>query len=333
MDVVTAFLNGKLEEEIYMQQPEGYVKPGEEHLVCKLEKSLYGLKQSPRCWNKAFQEYVEKIGFTQASEDACVYVRKQETLTVIAVYVDDLIILAENASEMQEIKDNLKTQFKMKDIGELHYCLGISVFQDKENKQIQLHQKQNIEKMLKKFGQIEDKTVTTPADLNAKLKKEDGVSKSVNPTQYQSMVGSLLYAAIATRPDIAQAVGVVSKFCASPTEAHLTAAKRILRYLKGTADLGLKYEKSDKRTLSGYSDADWVTWMTVTPLIFINESLTAYRKKLLSRIRNFKSECNFKFVWTHNGKIFLRESEVSRTFSFISHEAFEEFLDNYRAAS
>ena len=185
------------------------------------------------------------------------YVRKQETLTVIAVYVDDLIILAENTSEIQEIKDSLKTQFKMKDMGELHYCLGISVVQDKENKQIQLHQKQYIEKMLKKFGQTEAKMVMTPADLNVKLKKEDGVSKSVNPTQYQSMVGSLLYAAIATRPDIAQAVGVVSKFCASPTEAHLTVAKWILRYLKGTADLGLKYEKSDKGTLSGYSDADW----------------------------------------------------------------------------
>ena len=111
--------------------------------------------------------------------------------------------------------------------------------------------------IVKKFGQTEAKTVSTPADLNVKLEKNDGVSKTVDPTQYQSIVGSLLYAAIATRPEITQAVGVVSKFCESPTEAHLTAAKRILRYLKRPADLGLKYTMSDNGTLIGYSDADW----------------------------------------------------------------------------
>ena len=100
MDVETAFLNGKLDEEIYMQQPEGYVKLGEEHLVCKLEKSLYGLKQSSRCWNKAFRESVETLGFTQASADPCVFIRKQDTLTIIAVHVDDLMILAQNMLEM-----------------------------------------------------------------------------------------------------------------------------------------------------------------------------------------------------------------------------------------
>ena len=101
MDVETAFLNGKLGEEIYMQQPEGYVKPGEKYLVCKLEKSLYGLKQSSRCWNKAFRESVEKIGFTQATADPCVFIRKKDTLTIIAIHVDDLMILAESILEMQ----------------------------------------------------------------------------------------------------------------------------------------------------------------------------------------------------------------------------------------
>ena len=133
----------------------------------------------------------------------------------------------------------------------MHYCLGIGVVQDKENKQIWLHQGQYT------FGQTEAKTVSTPADLNIKLEKNDGVRKTVDPTQYQSIVGSLLYAAIATRPDIGQAVGVVSKFCESRTEAHQTAAKRILRYLKRPADLGLKYTMSDNGTLVGYVDADW----------------------------------------------------------------------------
>ena len=111
--------------------------------------------------------------------------------------------------------------------------------------------------MLEKYGLIEAKTVSTPANLSVKLQNDDGVSKEVDAVTYQSMVGSLLYAAIATRPDIAQAVGVVSKFCSRPTEAHLTAAKRILRYLKGTVTLGIKYQKSDDGMLVGYADADW----------------------------------------------------------------------------
>ena len=258
MDVETAFLNGKLDEEIYMQQPEGYVKPGEENLVCKLEKSLYGLKQSSRCWNKAFRESVETLGFTQASADPCVFIRKKDTLTIIAVHVDDLMILAQNILEMQRLKDSLKLQFKMKDMGELHYYVGASIVQDKEGKQVYLHQgQQYIEKMLKKFGQTEAKSVSTPADCNVKLQKEDSVSRPVDTISYQSIVGSLLYAAITTRPDIAQAVGVVSKFCANPTQSHLTAAKRILRYLKGTVNLGLSYKRCADGNLIGYSDADW----------------------------------------------------------------------------
>ena len=257
MDVQTAFLNGKLDEEIYMQQLEGYVKPREEHLACKLEKSLYGLKQSSRCWNKAFKESVEKLGFIQASADPCVFIRKADTLTIIAIHVDDLMILAENILEMRRLKGSLKVQFKMKDMGELHYYVGVCIVQDKERKQVYLHQGQYIEKVLKKFGQTEAKPVSTPADLNIQLQKEDGVSRPVDTVTYQSIVGSLLYAAITTRPDIAQAVGVVSKFCANPTQSHLTAAKRILRYLKGTAYLGLSYKKCADGNLIGYSDADW----------------------------------------------------------------------------
>ena len=258
MDVVTAFLNGRLEEEIYMQQPEGYITPGSEDLVCRLKKSLYGLKQSPRCWNKEFQEYMKSTGFTQCTADPCVFVRViGDNLTIVAVYVDDLILVTVNQAEMDELKEALACRFKMKDMGELHYCLGISVVQDKKNGCLGIHQKQYIQKMLEKFKMVDAKTVTTPADINVKLVKDDGVSRKVDQSHYQSIVGSLLYAAIATRPDIAQAVSAVSKFSAEPTEAHLTAVKRILRYLKGTMDLSLQYRSSDCGELIGYSDSDW----------------------------------------------------------------------------
>ena len=254
MEVVTAFLNGTLEEDIYLEQPDGYVEQGKEDLVCKLRKSLYGLKQSSRCWNKAFTEFMKSIGFNQSTADPCIYVRDT---CIVAVYVDDLIIATKTPEEMQEVKQLLSSQFQMKDMGELHYCLGITIEQDKAERSIGLHQKQYLLKMLKKFKLEDAKPVSTPADPNVKLCKDDGVSKSVDSSKYQSMVGSLLYAAIATRPDISQAVAVVSKYNSNPSEAHLTAVKRILRYLKGTLDITLKYRKSDQGEVLGYSDADY----------------------------------------------------------------------------
>ena len=256
MDVVTAFLNGDLKEKIYMQQPSGYTQPGKEELVCKLKKSLYGLKQSPRCWNEKLCEHLKSLGFKESAADPCVFIRQKEELQIIAVYVDDLTLLAKTSEEMQQLKDDLSHQFKMKDLGKLHYCLGISMNLDESTKTIRLNQSRYLLKILEKYGLTEAKTVSTPADPNVKLLRDDGWSKKVNSIRYQSMVGSLLHAARATRPDIAQAVSVVSKFNAEPTEAHLTAVKRIFRYLKGTINLALQYQAKGGE-LIGYSDSDW----------------------------------------------------------------------------
>ena len=263
MDVVTAFLNGTLDEDIYMEQPPGYIKKGEEHLVCKLKRSLYGLKQSSRCWNTVFKQYMESINFKQCTADPCIFVTGEEAdLTIVAVYVDDLIVIAKTPETIKKIKESLAARFKMKDLGKLHYCLGISIQHDEERGSLWMDQRQYIQSLLKRYGLSQAKTATTPADINVKLVKNDGVSKPVNPLNYQSMVGSLLYAAITTRPDIAQAVGAVSKFNSCPTEAHLTAVKRIFRYLKGTIDLCIKYERSADNRLVGFSDADWAGDLT-----------------------------------------------------------------------
>ena len=176
---------------------------------------------------------------------------------IVVVYVDDLIILAKAFEIMNTVKQALAERFKMKDLGEIHYCLGITIVHDKERNSICMHQKQYVNSIVEKFGLASAKTVATPADGNVQLRKDDGVNKDVDATLYQLMVGSLLYAAIATHPDIAQAVGVVAKYCSKPNEAHMTAVKRILHYLKGTADLGLRFVKSENGGLVGYSDADW----------------------------------------------------------------------------
>ena len=255
MDVVTAFLNGTLEEDIYMEQPEGYVVAGKENLVCHLKKSLYGLKQSPRCWNKSFKEFMISLGFEQSTADPCVFIREvNDQLAIVAVHVDDLILLTETEQEMIKLKASLATRFKMKDMGKIHYCLGVNI--KTMDGVLQMSQEQYILKILHKYKLQDSKPVSTPMDLNVKLVKHDGYSKPVDPVAYQSMVGSLIYAAIATRPDIAQAVGTLAKFNSSPNEAHLTAVKRVFRYLKGTVKLHLQYETSEK-DMEGYSDADW----------------------------------------------------------------------------
>ena len=174
-------------------------------------------------------------------------------ITIVTVYVDDCIIVTKTTEKMAEIKSNLMSKFKMKDLGKLHHCLGMTIEHDEKRKCLWLHQKPYIMSMLQKFGLTEAKTVSTPDNLSVKLRKDDETSKLTDTARYQSIVGSLLYTAIATQPNISQAVGAVSKYCSCPSEAHLTAAKRILRYLKETANLALKYEKSEDGTLISQS--------------------------------------------------------------------------------
>ena len=254
MDVVTAFLNGNLDEDIYMTQPPGFIEPGQESLVCKLNKSLYGLKQSPRCWNVKLDGFLQSLGFSQSSADQCIYMRVVEgAQTIIAVYVDDLIIMSDTSAQLNEVKKGLSAQFKMKDLGEIHHCLGISV--TREGNSIKLSQQHYIDQLLKRFGMEQCNTVATPAAVDVKLEKDDG-SRPADQALYQSIIGSLIYAASATRPDIAFSVGVLSKFNATPTETHMTAAKRVLRYLKGTRAYGIVLTKSASYPVV-YSDASW----------------------------------------------------------------------------
>ena len=253
MDVQTAYLNGDLDEEIFMQQPPGYEVRGQEDLVCRLRKSLYGLKQAGRCWNKKLVSFLKERGFLQSACDPSVFY-KLHPLTLLTIYVDDLILMTGSEEEMKELKDVLSGGFKMVDQGELHYILGIEV--ERKKGALKLGQRKYVGTILEKFGQTEARVLSTPSDPNVVLTKEDGDSKPVNPTLYQAIVGSLLYLALQTRPDIQYAVGACSRFCAAPNESHMTAAKRILRYLKGTQDLGVVF-RPEKVPLVGYADADY----------------------------------------------------------------------------
>ncbi|MCP4114884.1 MAG: hypothetical protein GY737_05660, partial [Desulfobacteraceae bacterium] len=241
VDVETAFLHGRLEEEVYMKQPPGYEDVTRPTDVCRLIKSLYGLKQSPRAWNQVLHEHLLKTGFKRTTSDHCVYI--YDTLAghrlTLAVYVDDILILAPTEDDMQWVKSKLAARFKIKDLGRAHHLLGMKIRRNDQG--ILMTQSHYVDDLIKKMGFEEAKPIWTPADPNVILELDDGNSSEVDKTDYQALVGSLLYAAVATRPDIAQAVSMVCRFTSSPTAAHLTAAKRILRYLKATKEYGLYY--------------------------------------------------------------------------------------------
>ena len=256
MDVCSAFLNGDLREEIYMTQPDGFVKEGYENHVCKLRKSIYGLKQSARCWNEAIGNYLKELNFIQSDADPCVYSKTEGELTFICVYVDDIIIATESDSNMNEIKQSLSNKYRIKDLGELSYFLGVKVVKDHNNNSIWLGQPSYVDKLLFKFQLSDCKAVSTPAATDVKLVKSSDDEERCDKETYQSAIGNLLYLSSQTRPDITYAVSSVSRFCSDPSKTHWMAVKRIIRYLKGTRNYGLYYTK-DKSVMSGYSDADW----------------------------------------------------------------------------
>ena len=259
MDVTTAFLHGELSEEVYMEQPEGYIVPGKEHMVCRLKRSIYGLKQAPRCWNYALDKRLKEMGFKQTSGDPCLYVSSDQEgdVFIIAVYIDDIILGGMSEAKMKEVKKELSQTFKMKDLGPLHHFLGVTVIQDQSTGNIWLGQPLYTENLLLKFGMGDCKPVKTPVNQDVKLTQCESDDDVYDQKLYQAMVGSLLYLSTRTRPDIAYAVGSVARFCAKPTKEHWTGVKRILRYLKGTANFGLLYTQDASPDCFGYCDADW----------------------------------------------------------------------------
>ena len=258
IDVTTAFLNGVLEEEVFMKQPKGYIRPEEEHLVCKLDKSIYGLKQSPRCWNAVLDAHLKKMKFKQLKSDPCIYKSDVGGDTFfIGVYVDDIVLTGKNEAGIQEVKKMLASRFDIKDLGRLTYFLGMSVIQDQDNHTTWMGQPAYIKKLLEKQKMSDSKPVSTPVDPGSHLLKTTEDEEALEQQSYQSLVGSLMYLSICTRPDLAYAVNTLARFSSKPNASHWTAAKRVLRYLRGTVNYGIMFTKSESGELLGYSDADW----------------------------------------------------------------------------
>ncbi|RWR99148.1 polyprotein-like protein, partial [Dinothrombium tinctorium] len=256
MGVKTAFLYGEMQEEAYMEQPEGFVIPGKEHLVCKLRKSIYGLKQAPRMWNSTIHKFFIKNGFKQCQSDWCLYVQTVEKVLFVLIYVDDLIIASSNTQAIEKLKNDMSKIFSMTDLGELNYFLGIEIIRIREKKSILLSQKRYIMRLLKRFHMQESKPAITPIEFGYKFQEKSEEKSQNEKIPYREIVGSLMYAMVCTRRDIAASVGILSRYMNNFTHSHFKAAKRVLRYLNGTRDFALML-KPENEALIGYSDADW----------------------------------------------------------------------------
>lgn len=316
-DVATAYLNGNLSENIYMEPPKQLAEAlrriansNDPNLVakaktmlqdlnnnkiCKLNKSLYGLKQAGRNWNQKLDQTLKNFGAIPCVSDSCVYRLGQgEDKTLIITYVDDLIIMSTKENNILKFKNKIMQEFETNYLGEISYCLGVEF--SIKNSEIRMNQKRYVLDLLKRFNMTEARPVGTPMDPGVKLMKptgNDGESEFLAP--YRELVGALTYLAVTTRPDISFAVSNIAQFNNCYTKTHWLAAKRILRYLKGTAELGLTFKESGDQIM-GYVDSDWG-----------------------GNLNDRRSQTGFNYIW--NGGCISWDSRKQKTVALSTNEA------------
>jgi hypothetical protein len=253
LDVKNAFLHSTLSETVYCSQPTGFVDPAHPQLVCQLNKSLYGLKQVPRQWYHCFASYLVSLGFMEDKSDTSLFVyRHGDDTAYLLLYDDDIMLTTSSPKLLQRTTTALQQQFVMKDLGPLHNFLDVSVEQRSDD--LFLHQRQYARDIFERADMSSCKPCSTPVDNQAKVSSDIGAPVR-DPTAYRSLAGALEYLTF-TRPDIAYVVQQVCLHMHDPREPHLTAVKRILRYLQGTLDLGLLLRHASTSDLVIYTDAD-----------------------------------------------------------------------------
>lgn len=254
-DIKGAYLNSELQEDIYMQQPPGYNdKSGR---VWHLIKALYGLKQAGKAWNDKFNHtLMTTLGFTRSTSDPCLYHKRGTKLLIILIHVDDTAIFS-TRDDIDAFKADLQKHFEITDLGDLKSFLGLQIKRNRDSRTIFIHQEHYLQSVLTRFQMETCNAASTPLDPKDKLtplSPED--EEEVANVPYPVAIGSLMYAAVATRPDIAFAVQHLAQFTSRPSQAHWRAVKHVLRYIKGYTRVGIILEGPDL-SLIRYSDADW----------------------------------------------------------------------------
>ena len=269
LDIKTAFLNGELEEDVWIQQPPGYDNGN--GMACHLHKSLYGLKQAPRAWHAKLKEELEAMDFRPSAADPALFVKDGQPPIYLLTYVDDILIVTKDSSALADTKTKITTAFEARDLGAATCFLGMDIQRDRTARIITLTQSRIIRDLLEKYGMAECKPLVTPLSTAIKLTK-DGELLDTSTNTFAQLIGSLMYISVCTRPDIAQAVGALARYMAKPTVTHWQAAKGVLRYIAGTKDYGITFG-GNGLTLEAYCDADYAgdidTRRSTTGYVFI----------------------------------------------------------------
>lgn len=331
-DVKSAFLNGNLEEEVYVSQPEGFVVSGKEDKVYRLRKALYGLKQAPRAWYSKIDMFFQENGFQRSENEPTLYVKKQgnNEFLVVCLYVDDMIYMG-SSELVNDFKSSMMKNFEMTDLGLLQYFLGIEVIQGEEG--IFASQKKYAADLVKKFNMSNCEKALTPMNINEKLQREDGTEQA-DARLYRSLVGGLNYLTH-TRPDIAFSVSVVSRYMHNPTKQHFGAAKRILRYVAGTIDYGMWYSSSSTFKLIGFTDSDWAGSLddrksTSGNCFSFGSGVVTWSSKKQETVALSSSEAEYGAASAASRQaLWLRK--LLADFDFVQSEATEIFCDNRSA--
>jgi histone deacetylase 1/2 len=298
LDVQNAFLHGFLEEEVFMRQPPGYEHKSFPHYICKLDKALYGLKQAPRAWYSRLSTKLVSLGFRPSKADVSLFFYNKGGITIfLLVYVDDIIVASSSSKATDALLADLNKEFALKDLGELHYFLGIEV--KKMDNGILLTQEKYTSDLLSRVGMADCKPMNTPMSSTEKLSLHEGVALGpVDATRYRSIVGALQYLTL-TRPDISFAVNKVCQFLHKPTTLHWSAVKRILRYLKATSSLGLRIRKSLSTLVSAFSDVDWAgspddRRSTGGFVVFLGSNLVSWNARKQATVSRSSTEAEYK---------------------------------------
>ncbi|KAM6555213.1 hypothetical protein CsatB_002232 [Cannabis sativa] len=300
IDINNAFLNGELNEEVYMQLPPGLTLPNslsaESNLVCKLHKSIYGLKQSSREWYKKLSEALIQEGFNQSQADYTLFTRgNEDNFIALLVYMDDIVLTGHNLDTLHQLQQSLHSRFKLKALGPLRYFLGFEIAKGKDG--LFLSQRKYAIELLEETGYAGSKPAKAPMDPRTKLDDQQG-EPLTNPSYYRQVVGKLLYLTL-SRPDIMYAVNCLSQFMSQPRTTHLQALHHLLRYIKGHPGQGLLYSPHSSLHLRGFSDSDWascpITRRSTTGFcIFLGDCLVSYKTKKQPTISRSSAEAEYR---------------------------------------
>uniref|UniRef100_A0A8R7UV17 Reverse transcriptase Ty1/copia-type domain-containing protein n=1 Tax=Triticum urartu TaxID=4572 RepID=A0A8R7UV17_TRIUA len=297
LDINNAFLHGTLNETVYCVQPSGFVDVAKPDHVCRLNKSLYGLKQAPRAWYSRFTDHLLRLGFVSSRADPSLFIYSRNSeIVYLLLYVDDIVLTASSERLLQQTIMALEREFSLKDLGALHYFLGIAVTRSSDG--MFLSQRQYIIDILERVGMSECNTCSTPVDTQSKLGATGAVVD--DPSSYRSLVGALQYLSF-TRPDVAYAVQQVCLYMHDPQEPHLNAVKRILRYLRGTINHGLQIYRSSPASLTAYTDADWAgcpdTRKSTSGYgVFLGDNLVSWSSKRQQTVSRSSIEAEYRGV-------------------------------------